>query len=182
MVQFYFYSAALSAYAAGEYYFKFRYKTKAKTKEFDWSLYLITIPFFIIMIIPILAFMRNACWPSPVSSLLFLIVFSTGVIIRFLGLKEIQKFFSQKIELDVNHVVIATGIYKHIRHPLYLGLFVMAVGVILYWINIYSILGFFILILGFFIRITKEENFLMKNLNGYKEYAKKTSRVLPKLF
>jgi protein-S-isoprenylcysteine O-methyltransferase Ste14 len=101
-----------------------------------------------------------------------------GFIIIFLSLKE-NSFASNIIEIDREQKVITTGLYRIIRHPMYLGglllLFTpLALGS--YWALSFSLL----LCIKIVIRISYEEKFLLKNLPGYKEYCETTiHRLIP---
>jgi protein-S-isoprenylcysteine O-methyltransferase len=140
MNQFFLYSSALAGYAFLEYYFKFRYKTLTRNKQFDITLYLITVPFSIMAMIPIWFLMKKDYEPGSISLASFLGIFTVGAEIRGMGRNEIGSLFSGKIELSKEHCVVKTGIYRYLRHPLYLGSSLMAIGIELYCVNLLSML------------------------------------------
>ena len=83
-----------------------------------------------------------------------------------------------------NHKLITTGIFKYIRHPMYAAhiLWAIAQAMILpNWIVGYSFLIPFLPF--YFFRVFKEEKMMIKEFGkGYKDYMKKTGRLIPKLF
>jgi protein-S-isoprenylcysteine O-methyltransferase Ste14 len=182
MKEFYALSAIFGGYAVIEFYFALRYKTKALNRKFDATFYAVTLPFFLIAMNPIYYFVRYQSAPDKTHFFLFISIFIAGMSIRFLGLNEIGRLFSQKIELREKHRVISTGIYRYIRHPLYLGSLVMAIGTVCYLVNVYAVVLFVLLLTGVFSRIRKEETYLIKNLEGYADYSRKTKRLFPMIF
>ena len=94
-------------------------------------------------------------------------------------LKE-NSFLSRTIEVQKNQKVIDTGLYSMVRHPMYLF-------TIFLFLSIPLILGSFLSFIIFLIypfiivkRIKNEEEVLVKELKGYKEYKKKVKyRLIP---
>jgi len=91
--------------------------------------------------------------------------------------------WSPVLETKSNHRLITTGIYRHIRHPMYLGFFFWAVlvGLLLpNWLTlIASWLSFALL---YFIRIPAEEEMMIDQFGEkYIEYMKATGRIFPKI-
>jgi protein-S-isoprenylcysteine O-methyltransferase Ste14 len=92
-----------------------------------------------------------------------------GFLIIFLVYRE-NTFASATIELAPEQKVISTGLYKLVRHPMYLGAFFLLVGVPL---SLGSLWGLFVIVLmlpALIWRLLNEEKFLVKNLPGYTEY------------
>jgi protein-S-isoprenylcysteine O-methyltransferase Ste14 len=92
-----------------------------------------------------------------------------GFLIVFLVYKE-NTFASATIELAPEQKVVSTGPYKLVRHPMYMGAFVLFVGIPL---SLGSLWGLFVIALmlpALIWRLLDEENFLVKNLPGYTEY------------
>ena len=107
------------------------------------------------------------------------IVFLVAYLIYMEVLRE-NTYLSRTIEVEKDQKVITTGLYKIIRHPMYLA-------TILLFLSIPFILGspisFFIFLIYPLIiikRIINEESVLEKELKGYKEYQKRTKyRLIP---
>ena len=78
--------------------------------------------------------------------------------------------------------LIVTGVFRIVRHPIYLGAILFYLGASLITMSIASVL-FLIVIIGFYIYIAKyEERILNKEFGqDYLEYKKKTGMLFPKL-
>jgi protein-S-isoprenylcysteine O-methyltransferase Ste14 len=85
-----------------------------------------------------------------------------------------------RIQDDRKQHVISTGIYSFVRHPLYLGCFLMMFAAPLL---LGSVLGLIISVIGFIAiigRIIGEEAMLTIELEGYEDYKKKVIyRLIP---
>jgi protein-S-isoprenylcysteine O-methyltransferase Ste14 len=105
-----------------------------------------------------------------------------GYYIVFLTFK-VNSFASTTIEVATDQKVISTGLYGIVRHPMYLGAFIVLVGTPL---SLGSWWGLIILVLyvpGIIWRLLDEEKFLSKNLMGYDEYCNKVRyRLIPLLW
>jgi protein-S-isoprenylcysteine O-methyltransferase Ste14 len=92
-----------------------------------------------------------------------------GFLTIFVVYKE-NTFASAIIELAPEQTVISTGPYKLVRHPMYMGAFVLLVGIPF---SLGSLWGLFVIALmmpALIWRLLDEETFLAKNLPGYREY------------
>jgi protein-S-isoprenylcysteine O-methyltransferase Ste14 len=83
-------------------------------------------------------------------------------------------------EMPENHKLVTDGPYKYVRHPSYLGYFLMFFGLFFLWPCLFTLLPF-VAIPGYFL-ITFDEEKLLVNRFGeeYEEYRKKTGRFIPK--
>ena len=88
-----------------------------------------------------------------------------------------------RIQEDRGQVVIQEGMYRRIRHPMYLGIIIGFVGIPLvlssWWAMIPSIV-----IVGLFVyRTYREDQMLIDGLAGYSEYIEKVRyRLLPRIW
>ena len=105
-----------------------------------------------------------------------------GLIIYFLVMKE-NSYLSKVIEVQEEQQVISTGLYKYVRHPLYLGNSILVIGVALSLGSILALLSALIFIILLVFRLIMEEKTLEKELQGYIEYKKKVRyRLVPYLW
>lgn len=89
-------------------------------------------------------------------------------------------YLSRTIEVQENQIVIDTGLYGIIRHPMYSATLILFLSMPLILGSIYSFIVF--LAYPFIIakRIKSEERFLEKELSGYTEYKRKVKyRLIP---
>jgi protein-S-isoprenylcysteine O-methyltransferase Ste14 len=102
-----------------------------------------------------------------------------GLLLVFFVFKE-NSFASATIEVGTDQALVSTGPYSWIRHPMYLGAFVMLIGVPLALGSCWGLLTVIPIILVIVWRLLDEEIFLEKNLPGYLAYrAKVKYRLLP---
>lgn len=78
-------------------------------------------------------------------------------------------------------LMVTDGVYSHLRHPQYLGIFLLTSGFILQWITIPTAVMFPILVFMYY-RLAKKEEKEMENLFGdeYVRYKRITPMFLPK--
>ena len=102
-----------------------------------------------------------------------------GFLIVFLVYKE-NTFASATIEVAPEQKVISTGPYKLVRHPMYMGAFVLLVGIPLSLGSLCGSLAIAAMMPALIWRLLNEERFLVKNLPGYAEYQNKVRhRLVP---
>ena len=115
-----------------------------------------------------------------------------GLIIYFSGFAVIGKAQNQndfiepvvEIQTDRGHRIIDTGLYAHIRHPMYSGFLLFFSGMALWHGSIFAFLLvplvlFFLLSL----RIKGEEEVLENEFNEYLEYKEKVkAKLIPGIF
>jgi protein-S-isoprenylcysteine O-methyltransferase Ste14 len=89
-------------------------------------------------------------------------------------------FSSSIIETAPGQKVITTGLYAHIRHPMYATALLMLAGIPIALGSLWGLLVIAIMLPGLIWRILAEENFLARNLPGYAEYRQRVRfRLLP---
>ena len=107
-----------------------------------------------------------------------------GILVRLWAIFTLGRSFTLSISVQKNQKVVDDGPYRYIRHPSYLGLFLIAVGIgvaLQSWGGIIAILVIFGLALGY--RIHIEEKFLVAELgDDYVQYMKRTKRLIPFVF
>ena len=110
-----------------------------------------------------------------IASVLFLVAY-----ILYAEVIRENKYLSRTIEVQENQRVVDTGLYKIVRHPMYMAtilLFLMIPLILGSWIS-FIIFLFYPVIIAF--RIKNEEQILAEQLNGYKEYKQKVKyKIIP---
>ena len=107
------------------------------------------------------------------------VVFLVAYILYAEVLRE-NIYLSRTIEVQENQKVIDTGLYGIVRHPMYSVTLLLFLSMPIVLGSVYSFIIF--LIYPFIIakRIKSEEEFLEKELNGYREYRQKVKyRLIP---
>ena len=89
-------------------------------------------------------------------------------------------YLSRTIEVQKNQKVIDTGLYGIVRHPMYSATLLLFLSMPLVLGSIFSFIIFFAYPFIIAKRIKGEEEFLEKELAGYREYQQKVKyRLLP---
>ena len=156
-----------------------RLDAKEKQKEQDLVVKLSGLMFLAGFIVAGLGVRFN--WytlPKPVviaSAIVFLIAY-----ILYAEVLRENTYLSRTIEVQEDQKVIDTGLYGVVRHPMYSVTLLLFLSMPLVLGSVYSFVIF--LAYPFIIakRIKHEEEFLEKELNGYKEYKQKVKyRLIP---
>ena len=108
-----------------------------------------------------------------ISSILFLISY-----ILYAEVLRENTYLSRTIEVKENQKVIDTGMYRIIRHPMYLITIILFLTMPLILNSFISFIIFLIYPIIIIKRIKNEEKVLEKELPGYKEYKKKVKYKL----
>ena len=107
-----------------------------------------------------------------------------GLIIRWIAIITLKKYFTVDVAINKDHELIQSGIYKFIRHPAYSGsaLSFLGLGVAFSnWMTIIVIFG--PILLAFLYRIRVEERALIDHFGDrYYQYCKKTKRLVPLIY
>ncbi|RUR28738.1 methyltransferase family protein [Legionella qingyii] len=106
------------------------------------------------------------------------VLFIIGLWVLIIAIKQLGVAFTPVVTPIDNAQLVTSGIYSIIRHPIYAGIILMAVGWCLFWGSILSIIASLALIIFFHFKAKKEEALLSKK---YPEYAKYVSTVKKKI-
>ena len=101
--------------------------------------------------------------------------------IMFLVVKE-NPYLSSIVEVheDKEHKVVTSGLYRHLRHPWYLGLILWFFSIPLALGSLYTFIPALLLTILLILRIFIEEKALGQELPGYKDYCQTVKyRILP---
>lgn len=119
---------------------------------------------------------------SPAISYFGLLLCCGGIVVRMLALEKLGGHFSAYVTLQEQHQLIQSGIYGHIRHPLYLSLLLAAPGLALVFTSWLVVPIFFGTVIFVTRRIRQEENMLEKYFGEtFLEYRRRTWVLIPLL-
>jgi protein-S-isoprenylcysteine O-methyltransferase Ste14 len=104
-----------------------------------------------------------------------------GVLVRFIAIRQLGKFFVPEVVIQSDQRVIQTGLYRYVRHPSYTGLLLACVGVGLGFTNWLSLLIMLVASYGLLnYRMNVEERALLNAFGDeYRRYMQRTKRVIP---
>ncbi len=98
--------------------------------------------------------------------------------------KDLGRNWSVSLDIRENHKLITSGVYALVRHPMYSAFWLWAIAQALLlpnWIaGLSGIVGFGTLFFG---RVFEEERLMLKAFGDeYREYMRRTARVLPGVY
>ncbi len=127
-------------------------------------------------------FLALLFFPSKVSNFWGLVVFVIGFIIGIIAVNTHPKNnFNIRPDIKENCILITNGIYSYIRHPMYLSVILMGLGMAIFFNTFFKWIIFILLVLVMLVKMFYEEKLWSKN-KCYKEYMKKTKRLIPFVF
>lgn len=113
-----------------------------------------------------------------------LILIISGLIIRWMAICTLKKYFTVDVAIFEDHKIVKKGLYKFIRHPAYAGSLISFFGLgwaLGNWVSF--IIIFFPVLFAFIRRINVEEEVLVSSIGEeYTEYMRKTKRLIPKIY
>ena len=114
----------------------------------------------------------------------FLIIFILGLLLRLKTRLLLGKNFHINIVIREDHTLTQKGIYRYIRHPMYLANILIFLGIAGAFSSMLGILTtLFFIIPTTILRIEKEEKYLQtKFKNTYKKYQKETYKIIPYIY
>jgi protein-S-isoprenylcysteine O-methyltransferase Ste14 len=179
------FTASMFAWFLSEILYKNILKSNEKDKKdkdkSTLDLLWIAIPFSIASSVTI-----SYCTKFPISDevwiyylgVIFIVV---GIILRFIIIKSLGKYFTVDVTIREDHKIKKEGFYKYLRHPSYAFSLLTSLGLGLYlnnWLSL--VLAFVPTFLAFSYRITIEERALIEQFGEeYLEYRRKTKKLIP---
>ena len=156
-----------------------RVRTKETRTEQKWIIAASALYFLIIFLLP--GFDKRYGWSNVPVWLVLLADF--GVLAGYgiyIWVLSANSFASRVIEVEQGQKVISAGPYALVRHPMYLGMILLMISTPLALGSFWAFIPSFALIPMLAARAKNEEELLMNDLPGYREYTQKTrSRLFP---
>lgn len=127
----------------------------------------------------LLAF-ANYALPLPLQILGLLLLLPT-LWLFYRSHKDLGKNWSVSLEIRAEHTIIDSGVYKHVRHPMYSAIWLWALTQPLllnnYLAGFGGLIGFGLL---YFLRVKREETMLLQEFgDAYQNYMQRTKRIIP---
>ncbi len=105
-----------------------------------------------------------------------------GFAIAFVAVGTLRRSYASTLVIRENHQLITHGIYRFTRHPVYLGVIIVSIGMPVFASSLYGLLTMSALIPIFLNRIRMEERMLTDEFgDAYRTYRGATSKLIPYL-
>lgn len=113
-----------------------------------------------------------------------LVVMGMGITIRFVAIFQLGRFHTPNVAVLIGHEVVEHGLYRHVRHPSYLGALIAFFGFGLALGNCISVVVLVVVdAVAYLYRIHAEETALLAALGDrYAGYCRRTKRLIPGLY
>jgi len=161
-------------------------RASLQTEREDWAFIVsATLVFTLALLVTLLDFVmiQRMSYRFGVVNIVGSVLFSVGVVMRLVGKRTLGRHYSYGLRALPNHKLIKHGIYRHVRHPISLAAVIYSTGIPLVLSSFY---GFFVmlgLIPLILYRIKIEENMLISKFGDeYREYMKRTKKLIPFIF
>ncbi|MGB6407431.1 MAG: isoprenylcysteine carboxylmethyltransferase family protein, partial [Planococcus donghaensis] len=107
-----------------------------------------------------------------------IIFLATGVFLRFWGILHLKSQFTRYVTVREGDEIVSTGPYRKLRHPLYTGLFLITLGMALFFGSLVAtIIGGIAMVWALLQRINYEERLLVEKFGAdYELWMKKRAR------
>lgn len=174
-----FYMGMLVLYKLTENFFLYKIGAAARKPARDWTMWMLVAAFLLVIAAPLGEHFYFRTSPSAWEMLAGAFLLLAGTAVRARGLIDLGKNFSMAIEKLPGHSLVEKGLYRCVRHPLYLGniLLFLACPLMLggRWSWLATAGGMAVVLW----RLKIEERFLIEHLPGYRDYMRRTWRLIP---
>jgi protein-S-isoprenylcysteine O-methyltransferase Ste14 len=138
---------------------------------------LVGLQFFIIFLMA-LPFTSKTTYPE-----LGLIILVIGVVIGVFAINEHEKGnFNIRPIIKEDCMLVTTGIYSHIRHPMYLSVLLSMLGIAIIYFTYYEVTLYLLLVITLLVKLFYEESLWKCHGPEYEQYMKTTKRLIPFVF
>ena len=101
------------------------------------------------------------------------------VVVLFAGLRLGSSLTPLPIPKDDGELTTG-GLYRFVRHPIYSGVLLSALGLVVFGASITHFLGWFLLVVVLSVKASGEEKMLAQKYSTYEGYSRATGRFVPK--
>ncbi len=108
-----------------------------------------------------------------------LILAILGILFMGLAILQLNKNLTPFPTPKEDGTLIQNGVYKFIRHPIYTGIILLAIGFGLFHESLWEVCIGIVLWVLFYFKSTYEEKLLSKHFPDYAAYSKTTGRFFP---
>jgi protein-S-isoprenylcysteine O-methyltransferase Ste14 len=121
--------------------------------------------------------------PTPALDVACAAIVFAGLVTMLWARTVLGRNWSGSMVFRENHELIERGPYGYVRHPIYSGLFLMALGTATLSGRVGGFLAFVILVVGFWFKLRQEERLMAKHFpEAYENYRTRVKALIPFVF
>jgi protein-S-isoprenylcysteine O-methyltransferase Ste14 len=121
-------------------------------------------------------------WSNAQASFLGSALFVLGVFCGIAGTMALGRGLTPFPRPSTRALLVQNGIYRFVRHPLYLAVFLGSVGWALVWDSVPALVAALMLMPFFDAKARREEQWLRQQFPEYPAYEKRVKRFLPWIY
>ena len=110
--------------------------------------------------------------------------YPVGLVLRYISIIYLGTYFTRDVEVSKDQNFVSKGPYRILRHPLYLGLYLLTISVPLFFANwLMTIVSMVIMFMILNVRMQIEEKLMEETLRkAYTIWKKKRYRFIPFIY
>jgi protein-S-isoprenylcysteine O-methyltransferase Ste14 len=107
-----------------------------------------------------------------------------GFLVSAVAWLSIQRYSAPQFQIIEGHKVVDEGLYRRVRHPIYLGFFLIGVGLPIFVRSVLGLVVFAVIVTPTWLYVIgQEEKFLLAELgDDYAQYMRRTKRLIPLVY
>ena len=119
---------------------------------------------------------------SETLKMIALILFPLGVLIAIVAAIQLKRNLTP-LPMPVEHgELIQTGLYAYVRHPIYLGVILMALAWFLHTQAVLTLVEFIAVMIFFEVKSRQEEYWMGQVYPEYAGYQRRTAKIVPRIY
>ena len=119
---------------------------------------------------------------SETLKMIALILFPLGVLIAIVAAIQLKRNLTP-LPMPVEHgELIQTGLYAYVRHPIYLGVILMALAWFLHTQAVLTLVEFIAVMIFFEVKSRQEEYWMGQVYPEFAEYQRRTAKLVPRIY
>jgi len=119
---------------------------------------------------------------SEILKMIALILFPLGVLIAIVAAIQLKRNLTP-LPMPVEHgELIQTGLYAYVRHPIYLGVILMALAWFLHTQAVLTLVEFIAVMIFFEVKSRQEEYWMGQVYPEYAGYQRRTAKLVPRVY
>lgn len=109
-------------------------------------------------------------------------IFAISLWVLWRSHAALERNWSDSVQLRQGHQLVTSGIYRHIRHPMYTSGWLLGIAqALLLWNWVVAVAGLGSFALLYFIRVRHEEQMMLDQFGeAYRAYMNGTGRIVPR--